>query len=61
MDFMNIAALSTQMHTQQVLNDVGVAVLDQSLDTFKTMGDSMTKMMEASVNPNLGQNIDYRI
>ncbi len=58
---MDIAGLSTNLSTINVVNDVQVAVLRQSLDTLETSGDSLTKMMEASVNPELGQNIDTRI
>lgn len=58
---MDIAGLSTNLSTINVVNDVQVAVLRQSLDTLETSGDSLTKMMEASVNPELGPNIDIRI
>lgn len=58
---MDIAGLSTNLSTINVVNDVQVDVLRQSLDTLETSGDSLTKMMEASVNPELGQNIDIRI
>ncbi len=58
---MDIAGLSTNLSTINAVNDVQVAVLRQSLDTLETSGDSLTKMMEASVNPELGQNIDIRI
>lgn len=58
---MDIAGLSTNLSTINVVNDVQVAVLRQSLDTLETSGDSLTKMMEASVNSELGQNIDIRI
>ena len=58
---MDIAGLSTNLSTINVVNDVQVAVLRQSLDTLETSGDSLTKMMEASVNPELGLNIDIRI
>lgn len=58
---MDIAGLSTNLSTINVVNDVQVAVLRQSIDTLETSGDSLTKMMEASVNPELGQNIDIRI
>ena len=58
---MDIAELSTNLSTINVVNDVQVAVLRQSLDTLEKSGDSLTKMMEASVNPELGQNIDIRI
>ena len=58
---MDIAGLSTNLSTINVVNDVQVAGIRQSLATLETSGDSLTKMMEASVNPELGQNIDIRI
>ncbi len=41
--------------------DVGVAVLSKNLDTIEKLGQSMIKMMEQSVAPHLGQNIDLRV
>lgn len=58
---MDIAALSTALSTTKVSNDVSVAMLKKSLDTLDTTGENMVKMMELSVNPNLGQNIDLTI
>ena len=58
---MNIASLSTAMSTQNILNDVSVAMLSKSLDTVEDMGDGMVKIMESSVTPYLGQNIDYYV
>lgn len=58
---MDIASLSTAMSTQSILNDVSVAMLSKSLDTVEDMGNGMIKMMESSVNPYLGQNIDYYV
>ena len=55
---MDIAALSTAMQMSQLQSDVGVAVLDNSLELIEDLGQGMIKMMEASVNPDLGQNID---
>lgn len=40
---------------------IGTAVLAKSLDTVETAGQNMIKMMEKSVNPNLGTNIDLRL
>ena len=54
---MDIASLSTAMSTQNILNDVSVAMLSKSLDTVEDMGDGMVKIMESSVTPYLGQNI----
>ena len=58
---MDIAQLSMDMSTQNILNDVSVAVLKNSLDTMEDLGNGMTKMMESSVTPYLGQNIDYLV
>ena len=58
MDIMDVANLSMNLSSSRVINDVQVAVLKKSLDTLETTGDDLTKMMEASVTPNLGQNID---
>lgn len=58
---MDIASLSTAMSTQSILNDVSVAMLSKSLDTVEDMGDGMVKIMESSVTPYLGQNIDYYV
>ncbi len=58
---MDIAQLSMDMSTQNILSDVSVAVLKNSLDTMEDLGNGMTKMMEASVTPYLGQNIDYLV
>lgn len=58
---MDIASLSTAMSTQNILNDVSVAMLNKSLDTVEDMGDGMVKIMESSVTPYLGQNIDYYV
>ena len=57
----DIASLSMAMATNKTMNDVGVALLDKSLETYTDLGDSMTKMMEQSVNPYLGGNIDVSV
>lgn len=59
--FMDIASLSTAMSTQNVLNDVGVLMLSKTLNNVEDMGEGMTKIMESSVTPHLGQNIDYYV
>ncbi|MBO5459900.1 MAG: YjfB family protein [Lachnospira sp.] len=58
---MDIASLSTAMSTQNILNDVGTLMLSKSLDTAEDMGEGMIKIMESSVTPYLGQNIDYYV
>lgn len=58
---MDISSLAISMSHQQVNNDIQVAVLSKSLDTFEDMGADLKKMLEASVTPHLGQNIDYLV
>lgn len=63
---MDIAALSMSMAKNQLFTDVSVAMLDKSLDLSSEMGDSLTAMMERSVmeqsvTPYLGGNIDLTI
>ena len=58
---MDIASLSIAQSTINVASDVQVAVLGKSLDTMETLGDGMKKMLESSVTPHLGQNIDYLV
>ena len=40
---------------------VSTAVLGKSIDMTQEMGDAMVKMMEQSVTPGLGGNIDIRV
>ncbi len=58
---MNISSVSPNMSATQLHNEISVAVLSKSLDFLETVGDGMQKIMEASVTPNLGQNIDLKI
>lgn len=58
---MDIASLSTALSMTQVRNDFGAIMLGKQLDTMETMGDSMVKLMEQSVNPHIGGNIDISI
>lgn len=66
MDVMDIAGLSMGLSQAQVVTDVGTAMLAKSLDMMETTGDGMVAMMERSmmensVNPNLGGNIDIMV
>lgn len=57
----DIAALSMSMAASQVNTDVGVAVLSKNMDLLEDMGDGLQKMMEMSVNPNVGANFDVSL
>ncbi|MBR6451832.1 MAG: YjfB family protein [Lachnospiraceae bacterium] len=58
---MDIAALSMAMAQDRVMTDVGTAMLSKAIDQGQETGDTLTKMMEQSVNPNLGGNIDISL
>lgn len=58
---MDIPALSIALNSIQTSNDIGIAVLAKNLDVMNTEGNALTKMMELSVNPGIGQNIDYLV
>ena len=58
---MIIGGLYTSISTSDINNDIQVAMLRKSLDTIETSGAELTKMMEAYVTPELGQNIDISI
>ena len=58
---MDIPALSMYMAQSQTLSSVGMAVLDQSLETTKDMGNDVAKLLEQSVNPDLGGTIDISL
>jgi hypothetical protein len=59
--YMDIAALSTSMAMTDVANQASIRVLSMSLDDLETAGDGLRKMMEMSVNPGLGANIDVSV
>lgn len=43
------------------MNAIDTSILKKSLDTAEQTGAMLTKMMEQSVNPNIGRNIDIRL
>lgn len=60
-DGIDIAAYS-MMNTQvQLMQGVGTKVLEKTMDLQEIQAAQLTQMMEQSVNPNLGANIDIRI
>lgn len=58
---MDIASLSMELSTSSMQTSIGTAVLAMSLDTIEASGDNTVKMMEQSVQPNLGQTIDLLV
>jgi hypothetical protein len=58
MDIMSLTGIPSIASEPSMIE---VAMLSKSLDTFQAAGESLTQMMELSVNPNLGQNIDIKV
>ena len=58
---MDIAALSMAMAQTNVATQASTQVLKLSMDQAETTGAQLTKMMELSVNPELGANIDVSV
>ena len=56
-----MVSAASQANPATVQGQVSISVLKMSLDQVEETGASMIKMMEQSVNPGLGQNIDVRI
>ena len=55
---MDIASISTAMSMANLQTDIGVAVLSKSMDNMETMGEGMKKILESSVTPHIGGNVD---
>lgn len=58
---MQVASISIPSTPPLNSVDVGIAVLAKNLDIIEELGQGMIKMMEQSVTPHLGQNIDLRV
>lgn len=58
---MDIGALSTALSQSSLKQAVGISVLKMAKEQTVTEGQALLKMMEQSVNPNLGGNIDIKV
>ena len=58
---MNIPALSMPTLQINTNSNFGMVILDKQIDTAEQQGDSLTKMMELSVNPAIGSNFDASV
>lgn len=61
---MNINALGSaniSVTDTNTMNEVDISLLKKTLDVVEQSGAMFTKMMEQSVNPNIGSNIDIRL
>ena len=63
---MDIAGLSTALSSARLSNQVGIAMLSKTMDQNEAAGDGLLKMidasvMELSVTPHIGSNIDLSV
>lgn len=58
---MDIPALSMAMSSAALSQQASVQVMSMSLDNMRDMGDGLRKMLEMSVAPNVGGNIDVSV
>lgn len=62
---MDIPELSTALANVNLMNQVGIAVLDKAMESSQETGESLISMMdrsmELSVNPHIGGNIDMLV
>lgn len=61
MDIQGLSLASITLSSANVNTDVGMALLSKSLEATDETGAAMIEMLEKSVNPMVGQNIDIRI
>jgi len=61
MNFGTIDSALSAVQASAVPSAVSIAMLDNSMEQSETMGASMVKMMEHSVNPHIGGNIDVSV
>ena len=58
---LDIAALSTSLSQASLSQAVGMKVLNLAKGQAEQQGQSLVQMMNASLDPNLGKNLDIRV
>ena len=61
MDIQGLSLASITLSSANINTDIGMALLSKSLEATDETGAAMIEMLEKSVNPMVGQNIDIRI
>ncbi|CQR46404.1 hypothetical protein BN1058_00664 [Paraliobacillus sp. PM-2] len=57
---MDIAALSTVISQTKLQQQASIQVMDKAMDQSQVKSEGLIKMMEQSVSPHLGSNIDTK-
>lgn len=58
---MDIAALSIHLNQAKVSQETSIAVMKLAMETGKQTANEIVKMIEKSVDPNLGRIIDVSV
>lgn len=58
---MDIAALSIVNSQASLLQSVGIQVLSLAKDQSIQQSNDLLRMMEQSINPNIGKNLDIKV
>lgn len=61
MEIQGLGLSSTVISNGNMNSSIGIALLDKAMETDQVNGEVLTSMLERSVNPLVGQNIDVRI
>ncbi|MDD6328794.1 MAG: YjfB family protein [Eubacteriales bacterium] len=61
MNISPIGSMDLMVSGTDNMNMIDISILKKSLDSVETSGAMLIRMMEQSVNPNLGANIDIRL
>ena len=57
----NLPDIAMSVSSANKMGDIGIAMVDKSLETAQANGDAIKKMMEQSVNPSIGGNFDISV
>ncbi|MCR2803635.1 YjfB family protein [Paenibacillus soyae] len=58
---MDIAAMSTMLSQASLSQAVGIKVLNMAKGQAEQQSQQLVQMMNASLDPNLGKNLDLRV
>ncbi|UOQ85190.1 YjfB family protein [Gracilibacillus salinarum] len=57
---MDVAAMSIAMNQANVKQQASISLMGKAMDQAETQSNSMIKMLESSMQPHLGKNIDIK-
>lgn len=58
---MDITALASSLSQGKIMSQVNIALSKMGMELTKEQGQALTKLMESSVKPHIGANIDIKL